>query len=80
MPKSIKPASHPPGDKSVIYLNTNTLTSCQACNFSFNDWYDLGKQIQHYIEHGYKVIHVGQETSRDNEGNPWQSTVAVLKL
>ena len=35
--------------------------------------------VNHYIEeHGYKVLHVGAETSRDMEGKPWDMTVAVL--
>jgi hypothetical protein len=46
----------------------------------FNDWYDIGKEIQHYLEHGYKLLHVGQETSYDDDGKPWHSTVAVVGL
>ena len=28
----------------------------------------LGKRIDHYLKHGYKLLHVGQETNRDEEG------------
>ena len=37
------------------------------------------ESINHYISaHGYKLLHVGQQTSRDSMGNPWQLTVALL--
>jgi len=45
-----------------------------------SDWYDLGNRIQHYLDHGYKLLHVGSETSHDDEGKPWHSTVAVVGL
>jgi hypothetical protein len=28
--------------------------------------------------HGYELIHVGQQTGRDQAGHPWQMTVAVV--
>lgn len=34
--------------------------------------------INHYItQHGYKLLHVGQQTEEGTDG-PWQTTVAVL--
>ena len=40
---------------------------------------DVGAQINHYLEvHGYELIHVGQQTGRDQAGHPWQTTVAVV--
>jgi hypothetical protein len=40
---------------------------------------NFAESINHYInDHGYKILHVGQESSWDSEGSPWQSTVAVL--
>jgi hypothetical protein len=40
---------------------------------------DLSDRINHFIEaHGYRLLHVGTETSHDSNGNPWHSTVAVL--
>ena len=76
----MQPGPHPPSCKSVVYLNTNIGKACEACGFTFNGWYDLGTMIQHYLDHGYKLLHAGQETSYDSDGRPWSSTVAVLQL
>ncbi len=43
------------------------------------DLNDFGELVNHYLkEHGYKLIHIGQETGSDREGNLWQNTVAVV--
>jgi hypothetical protein len=40
---------------------------------------DFNGCLNHYISvHGYYILHIGQETSTDMEGRPWQSTVAIL--
>jgi len=75
-----KEVPHPPQSKDVVYLSTNIDKSCEVCQFRFNNWYDLGNRIQHYLDHGYKLLHVGSETSHDDEGKPWHSTVAVVGL
>lgn len=74
----MKQASHPPTNKDVVYLSSDIGKSCEACGFDFHAWYDIGKQIQHYLEHGYELLHVGTETSHDDDGKPWHSTVAVI--
>ena len=41
-------------------------------------WENLAESINHYItEHGYRLLHVGQQTEPASEGL-WHSTVAVL--
>lgn len=35
-------------------------------------------KINHYLEHGCEILHVGTETTHDQDGRPWHSTVAVL--
>jgi hypothetical protein len=43
------------------------------------DLNDFDESVNHYLkEHGYKLLHVGQETSSDGEGNLWQKTAAVI--
>ena len=40
---------------------------------------DVGAQVSHYMEvHGYELLHIGQQTGRDQAGNPWQTTVALV--
>lgn len=63
----------------VIQLSSNIQKPCPHCNeMKIGDDQDVGDKISHYLKHGYKLLHVGQETSQDNGGNPWQSTVAVV--
>jgi len=39
----------------------------------------LAHSVNHYIaQHGYALLHVGTETSRDDKGKPWHNTIAVL--
>jgi hypothetical protein len=72
-------APPPPKDKSVIYLNSGTESACDVCGFGWNGWYDIGRKIQHYLDHGYKLLHVGSETDRVDEGL-WHNTVAVMAI
>jgi len=30
------------------------------------------------LQHGYKLLHVGQQTTEDSHGKIWQTTVAIL--
>jgi len=67
-------------ENTVVYLNTNIAKQCAVCRFSFTDWYDIARQINHYLDHGYKVLHVGSETLVNDDNQPIHSTVAVLSL
>jgi hypothetical protein len=67
-------------NKTNIYLSTSTFKSCEVCRFDFTPWYDIAKQINHYMDHGYKVLHMGSETLVDDNNQPIHSTVAVLSL
>jgi len=67
-------------NNTTIYLSTNIVKSCAVCRKGFNAYEsDIARQINHYLDHDYKLLHVGQETSHDDDGKPWHSTVAVLK-
>lgn len=41
---------------------------------------DVGIQdsINYYLDQGLVLIHIGQETTHDGEGRPYQVTVALL--
>ena len=71
--------------QKVIRVSTNILFGMceeEGCDFGFKedvDQTDFEVKVNHYLqEHGYKLLHVGQETSNDMDGNPWQETVAIL--
>jgi hypothetical protein len=66
------------GVTHVVHISTSARRGCAEC-----DQLIYGKHldwaINHYIEnHGYRLLHVGTETGRDDDGNLLHSTVAVL--
>jgi hypothetical protein len=61
-----------------VTVSTAVLTGgCSLCHEKWKDWESLEERVNHYLKHGYKLLHVGQETSRANEGL-YHATVAVL--
>lgn len=74
------------GIRHVVHISTNISTSCEHCSKSVGGYpgdgeHSLAESINHYIEkHGYKLLHLGTETSHDTEGKPWHSTIAVLGM
>jgi hypothetical protein len=66
--------------KHVKRLISDVYAGCDHCDYvpGLNTT-DLDTQINHYIkEHGYRLLHIGPESSRDYEHNPVTLTVAVL--
>lgn len=61
----------------VVYVSTNIGTGCEHCGTPIG-LEDFAGSVNHYIEHGYTLLHVGTETGHDMDGKPWHSTVAVL--
>lgn len=62
----------------IVHISTSVGTGCQHCQFSIG-LDNFAESINHYIEqHGYKLLHVGAETSHDIDGKPWHGTIAVL--
>ena len=59
-------------------VSTDVSGMCEHCEFSISSD-DLPGAINHYIsEHGYRLLHVGTETTHDSEHQPWHTTIAVL--
>jgi hypothetical protein len=64
--------------KHTVEVSSNVATGCAHCDQLIDNG-SVDDGINHYIqEHGYRLLHVGMQTSRDYDGNPWHSTVAVL--
>ena len=65
--------------RHLVQLSSNEPGPCEECD----DWqwsldYSVIEHANHYINaHAYRVLHVGHETSRTEEGL-WHSTVIVL--
>ena len=52
---------------------------CEECAQALSGDDDFEMKVNHYLrEHGYRLLHVGQETTDGPDGKPWQLTVAVL--
>jgi len=65
------------GISHIVHISNDEGKSCEHCSFGIGN--NLAKSVNHYInDHEYKLLHVGQETSRDMAGNPHQLTVAIL--
>ena len=68
--------------KYVVAVTANSVSGCQECS----EWRagdasadTVAEAANHYVAaHGYRILHVGQETTRDVEGRPWQYTVIVV--
>lgn len=68
--------------EQVIQVFSDTSVSCALCDKGAGLWSEsedwLAEQVNHLLEHGCRLLHVGQETSLDLEGRPSQRTTAVL--
>ena len=66
------------GINHVIHVSTNIGAGCEHCDISIG-LEKFAASINHYIEqHGYKLLHVGAETTDDLSGHPWHGSDAVL--
>lgn len=65
------------GIKSVLHLSSDGNSSCSECKrYGFPT---LEGAVNHWMqEHGYKLLHVGQKTHRDQDGNLYHTTVAIV--
>jgi len=67
--------------KKVVELSSSLHGGCVHCNASTVDSDDgIAVGVNHYVtEHGYRVLHVGQQSSWAPDGKQlWHSTVALL--
>jgi hypothetical protein len=64
--------------KHVVHLANDLIRPCEECGKLERSEF-LADRINHYIaEHGYVLLHIGTETTRDQDGKPWFITVALL--
>ncbi len=62
----------------TVQVSSNIVKNCEECNGREADMSgDVSDKVNHYLEHGYQLLHVGPETSHGDEGL-WHSTVALL--
>lgn len=64
--------------KHIVHMSTDEGGKCEHCDFRINNF---SESVNHYInDHKYKLLHIGQETSQNKDGEPFQLTVATLGI
>jgi hypothetical protein len=66
----------------IVTMKSSSIhTTCDVCNEQMSeanaDDYFV-RAVNHYLGHGFKILHVGQESDFTDKGEVWQMTVAVL--
>jgi hypothetical protein len=63
----------------VVHITTDIIEGCERCSARIDGINDFAGAVNHYVaDHGYEILHIGQETARDADGKLWQKTVTVL--
>jgi len=70
--------------KHIVKLRSDVRdTSCEECDkwwgAGHGSSYPIADHANHYVQdHGYRILHIGQETTHDDSGTPSHSTVFIL--
>jgi len=64
--------------KEVVEVSSSFWKTCKYCSALKLSEDSVEAQVNHYLGHGLKLLHIGTESSRTDEGKIWHSTVAVL--
>ncbi len=67
------------GISHVVSVNSDENRGCEYCGDFRIGGNGFAASVNHYIEdHGYRLLHLGQQTDTDYQGRPFQMTVAIL--
>lgn len=68
------------GDSAaIVTVSTTVEQSCPFCGEWMGGEMKFDESVRHLIEaHGCTLLHVGTQTTPDQKGGPWHSTVAVV--
>jgi hypothetical protein len=64
--------------KEVVEVSSSFWKTCKYCSALKLSDDSVEAQVNHYLGHGLKLLHIGTQSSRTAEGEIWLSTVAVL--
>ena len=75
--------SHLDDIKHLVGLSSDAHVPCQECDeLRFGDDFSVATLVlaaNHYVnEHGYRILHIGEETGTDHRGRQQHNTVIVL--
>jgi hypothetical protein len=63
----------------VAQVYSDIEAPCPMCrDFSSSGSDYFAEHVNHLLSHGYRLLHVGQDTTWSNDGAPIQRTTAVL--
>jgi hypothetical protein len=70
---------HDHGDEvgRIVQISSGvTGGSCEYCSDGLSN--DFAERVNHYLEHGGLLLHVGAQSDQYREGKPLTNTVAVI--
>jgi len=59
-------------------LSSGITKACDICGATLDTEDRLGDAINHYLEHGWILLHVGGQSSWGPDGKVWTDTVAIV--
>ena len=70
----------PAASQIIMRVSSNEMRQCPLCRQTDLDGIkNFEAACNHLLQtHKLKCLHIGQETTEDRDGKPWQSTVAVF--
>ena len=66
--------------QKVVWVSSDSGEGCHYCDSQLGLDVRIDEKINHYIGHGYKLLHIGTETKQEDKGQLWYRTVAVLGI
>ena len=65
----------------VVEIRTNIQERCNECSelIGGEEWF--AESINHYLqEHGYRLLHIGQQSVQADDGTLWSHTIAIVGI
>lgn len=66
------------GIKQVVEITKSLSKHCPECEWFPQEGDDFDDRVNHYLGHGFVLLHVGEQTSHDRDGKPWREAIAIL--
>ena len=65
--------------KKVVKISSDIGIGCTECSGIRIGQENFAESINHYVQqHGYRILHIGTESTHDNEQNVYHTTIAIL--
>ena len=65
-----------PAKLRTVIVTSGMDTGCEHCGKVIESAYDMSIGVNHYLDHGYVLLHVGQGSS---PGDNWHYMEAILR-